>query len=293
MGFLTNLIEKRKKENRDLKIIITAKDSETGTGKTTLAVKIARVIDKNWNANRGCFDLNDYINLYNNAKPNSSIIFDEIEQAADNRRSMTNKNLKLSHAWAMLRYRQVHTIVTLPSVTMLEKRLKELADVRIHVHKRGYAAVKKISIDDIHGTVYEKTIQHIRWGPLDDDPEYQKMCEMKHDYSVGYFEKKGVGGKNKGEDPEELKKLLKQKEKEIETLKSEHEKKINRVKNETIMDMRRFVSNKLYTEYDWSQRKIAKLFGKSQDTVRNWLKKERTNSVEMTQDNMLYMETPA
>jgi len=128
---LNRLIENRKQDNRTLLGSIVARDAATGTGKTTLAVQLAKTLDDNgWTADMATLDPDTYAEKYTSEETpkQSCLILDEAEQAADNRRSSSHGNVKLSHLWATMRYREIYSLTTLPSASMLDKRLKELAD---------------------------------------------------------------------------------------------------------------------------------------------------------------------
>jgi len=72
---------------RDMHIIVTA-GSETGVGKTTLAVSLALLMDqRGWNAEKAAVALPDkYSALYDQVEPGSVLLLDEVEKAADARR---------------------------------------------------------------------------------------------------------------------------------------------------------------------------------------------------------------
>lgn len=188
---LERMYRNRRENERMMNVIITARDSQTGTGKTTLAVDMAKRWDENgWSADKATLDPSEYRDMYHQVDPGAVLILDEAEQAADNRRSMSDQNLTLSHLWATMRFKQVSSIITLPTVTMLDKRLKELADVRIHVRERGFAKVYKVKVEDTgEHRVFEKHICNQLWDSMDDDPDYQelsrKKAERMKDYSVG------------------------------------------------------------------------------------------------------------
>lgn len=186
---LQRLYEQRRKDGRTLLVIIIARDAATGTGKTTLAVQLAKTWDRNgWTADRATLDPSEYARQYtdDDTPKQSCILLDEAEQAADNRRSMSNQNVKLSHLWATMRYREIYSIVTLPSASMLDKRLKELADVKIVVHSRGTAVAYKTKIDDHSGEYRARRLCRLRWDPLDNDPEYQRLTQKKADRMRNY-----------------------------------------------------------------------------------------------------------
>lgn len=188
---IQDVYDRRRSDGRMMNVIVTARDSQTGTGKTTLAVALAHEWDEHgWTAERATLDPSEYQDMYGKVEPGSVLILDEAEQAADNRRSMSNQNLTLSHLWATMRFKQVSSIITLPTVTMLDKRLKELADHRIHVVKRGIAKVYKVKVQDTgQHQIFERNTGWVKWGARDGDAEYQRLSEKKaermKDYSVG------------------------------------------------------------------------------------------------------------
>jgi len=83
----------RLKKNRDLKVIITSRNSTTGTGKTTLAVWLALNWDSDWSAEaKGTLSVKEYLNTYKELSPGSVLVMDEAEQL-DARRSMSQQNV--------------------------------------------------------------------------------------------------------------------------------------------------------------------------------------------------------
>jgi len=172
--------QKRLDKNRDLKVIITSRNSTTGTGKTTLAVWLALNWDQNWTAEeKGTLSVSEYLDTYKQLDRGSVLVMDEAEQL-DARRSMSQDNVDFAEKWMMMRVRNVTSILTLPTASALDKRLKELADVRINVHRRGKARVYKITVDD-HNTseVREWGWHEIEWPDISEHPEMQALDEQK------------------------------------------------------------------------------------------------------------------
>lgn len=196
------LVIHRLVKNRDLKVIITSSGSTTGTGKTTLAIHLCRWIrqtanslfdrDRAWSPDRDSFvDVWEYLRAYKNAHPGDALLLDEAELVADSRRAMAGENVKLSQAWAKLRVKNVATIITLPTTTMLDGRLEELADVWINVIKRGEAHPYYLRTKDFpprnvmrfrmkHGAYNEI----IRWDDLDDSLTFDIVARKKEDTGV-------------------------------------------------------------------------------------------------------------
>ena len=182
--------QRRLRKNRDLKVIITSRNSTTGTGKTTLAVWLALNWDQHgWDADRkGTLSVKEYLDTYPDLQPGSVLVMDEAEQL-DARRSMSQENVDFAEKWMMMRVRNVTSILTLPTASALDKRLKELADVRINVHRRGRARAYKITIDD-HNTseVREWRWHDIEWPDLSDHPEMRALDEQKEAKIEGALE---------------------------------------------------------------------------------------------------------
>ena len=186
---LHQMRQRRLEKNRDLKVIITSRNSTTGTGKTTLAVWLALNWDSNWTAEeKGTLSVSEYLDTYPDLEPGAVLLMDEAEQL-DARRSMSQDNVDFAEKWMMMRVRNVTSILTLPTASALDKRLKELADIRINVTRRGRARVYKITVDD-HNTseVREWKWHDLEWPDLSEHPEMQALDEQKQQKIDGELE---------------------------------------------------------------------------------------------------------
>lgn len=190
----------RLNENRDIKIIITSHGSTTGTGKTTLAIILAKQIHRiakhlnpslsPWNAKDYSFlEVNEYLNKYDEANNGRVLISDELETMVDNRRSMGNQNVYFTQAWQMLRYKNVVTVGTAPGIHTLDKRVMQTADVWINVIAKGYAIPHYVSAHDFSGDpIYKRFTMDdrktwIRWDKIEGD-DYDYLSEKKKDLGV-------------------------------------------------------------------------------------------------------------
>jgi len=186
---LNQMRQRRLEKNRDLKVIITSRNSTTGTGKTTLAVWLALNWDNNWTADeKGTLSVSEYLETYPELSPGSVLVMDEAEQL-DARRSMSQDNVDFAEKWMMMRVRNVTSILTLPTASALDKRLKELADIRINVTRRGRSRVYKITIDD-HNTsdVREWRWHDLEWPDISEHPEMQALDKQKQEKIDGELE---------------------------------------------------------------------------------------------------------
>lgn len=181
-AFIHQLRRRRHRNDKDLKVIITQRDSETGGGKTTAAVWLALCWDRHdWDgADKGMTDPDRFLETMPELPPHSCLVLDEAEEL-DARRAMQDENIEFSKKWMKMRTRQIDSILTLPTATALDVRLKELADVRIHVTSRGRAKVYRVSVDDRDHEVDEKFKEFWTWPDVSDHPEFEKLDQAKQD----------------------------------------------------------------------------------------------------------------
>jgi len=181
-AFIHQLRRRRHRNDKDLKVIITQRDSETGGGKTTAAVWLALCWDRHdWDgADKGMTDPDRFLETMPELPPHSCLVLDEAEEL-DARRAMQDENIEFSKKWMKMRTRQIDSILTLPTATALDVRLKELADVRIHVTSRGRAKVYRVTVGDRDHQVDEHFKEFWTWPDVSDHPEAQKLDQAKQD----------------------------------------------------------------------------------------------------------------
>lgn len=192
---LHQLAEKRIYNGRDLKIIITAKDSETGVGKTTLAGWLALVWTKHFTDSEWFVDENEYGHGLGTLNPKEYFsilkripepygagavaIVDDAEEL-DARRSMQNLNVEFSQRWMLMRLKQAITIITLPSPKAIDSRLEELADVWINIERRGRGFVHDIRVNSYGSrNVMTEQKHKITFPDVSEHPELEKLRRMK------------------------------------------------------------------------------------------------------------------
>ena len=186
---LSKLRRHRHREGRDLKVVITQRNSGTGGGKTTFAGRLCLTWEQGWSAEqRATLDPDEFIGKYPELPAHSCLLLDEAEEL-DARRSMAEQNVEFAKNWMMMRTRQIDSILTLPTASALDKRIKELADVRINVIERGLANVYKVRIDD-HDTsqVRERFLHELEWPDVSERDELQSLEAMKNERIDGKVE---------------------------------------------------------------------------------------------------------
>jgi hypothetical protein len=199
---LAKIRRHRHREGRDLKVVITQRNSGTGGGKTTLAGWLCLNWDRDWSAEeRATLDPDEFISKYPELPAHSCLLLDEAEEL-DARRSMAEQNVEFAKQWMMMRTRQIDSILTLPTASALDKRIKELADIRINVIERGVANVYKIRIDD-HNTsqVRERFLHELEWPDISDRDELLTLEALKNERIEGKVEEATA---DESVDPEEV-----------------------------------------------------------------------------------------
>jgi len=182
---LNQLAINRMDNERDLKIIITADDSETGVGKSTLAGFLSMswtwmFAGNRWTADEyATFNPQKYFELVKQVPPGTVVMIDDAEEL-DARRSMQDMNVKFSWWWMIMRLRQVFTILTLPSPAAVDSRLEELADVWINVLSRGEALAHDIGVQSYgKRNVTTEKVHSIEFPDISEHEELQRLTELK------------------------------------------------------------------------------------------------------------------
>lgn len=252
-GTMGTRIRRKLNNNNDAKVLIVGSNSQTGVGKTTFAVQLCRFLDSTpnkWDAKEKAFlDVSEYINAHQNYPKKSALLLDEIEAGADSRRATSHENVNLSQAWATMRAKNIATVATLPSVSMLDNRMLELADYWVLVKQRGVAQPFEINVNDFNGKVQRKPLsankngdgEHITFPDIkEDDPAFEDkkyLDEMKDDLVAGLTH-----------------------DSQMVTM-SDHEKELKKAKEQAREEAKREKRNEMirevYNSTDWSYNDLA------------------------------------
>lgn len=193
-------IKNKLANDNDAKVLVVGENSQTGIGKTTFAIQLCRFLDstdRGWNAEDKAFlDVDQYIDAHLEMNKGACLMLDEIEAAADSRRSMSKENVELSHAWMTMRARNIATVATLPSANALDKRMLEMADFWVLVRERGLAQPYRVNVNDFKpnrlpqrnplNADKDGNGEMIRFPDVPtDDPDKQYLDEIKDDMLRG------------------------------------------------------------------------------------------------------------
>lgn len=244
---LDQLRRRRHANGRDLKIIITQRDSGTGGGKTTLASWLALSWDPGWTAEeKATLDPYEFIRAYPELPAHSVLLLDEAEEL-DARRAMAEENVEFSKQWMTMRTRQLDSILTLPTAGALDSRLLELADIRINVIHRGVARVYRVKVDDFNtNDIRQQYLHDLEWPDISDHPEFRALDELKQEKIDAAAEQAATRAEEDTVDPDEVRRAY-----------------------------RRSVVERMYEECDYGYEEIARALDVSQGTISNDLQAVR------------------
>jgi hypothetical protein len=162
---LQGLYQKRRAQDRDLKILISSWDLETGTGKTTLACRLAAAFDatdQGVTTDKATLSAHELTDAYTREPPGSALIFDEAMGDISNRRSMSSINEAMRATVGMGRVEEKYLIMTCPGIHMVDRDIRAQADVWILTRELGSAAMFRVKFEPFAG--HELTHN---WGTLD------------------------------------------------------------------------------------------------------------------------------
>lgn len=174
---------------RDANIVITA-SSETGVGKSTLAVTLALLIDQHgWTAEKAAIgSAEEYDRLYDTVEAGSAVVLDEAEEAVDSRRGMTSESVSLAQSFAAKRYKQVFSILTAPTKSWIDKRLgSDSADFWIQAEEtdlgriKGEGPVYRLKTNEHYERDFTTKTETVVWPNISDHQEFARMDARKTD----------------------------------------------------------------------------------------------------------------
>jgi hypothetical protein len=161
---LGKLYRKRVAQSRDLTVLIADWNLERGSGKTTLAMRLAAATDRTdsgFTNSKATLSAQELTEAYTREPPGSALLLDEGQADASNRRAMSGVNEALRKIVGMGRVEQKYLFLTAPGVHQVDKDIRNMCDVWVFVRKLGEAQMFRVRYNPFGG--HELTDD---WGTL-------------------------------------------------------------------------------------------------------------------------------
>jgi hypothetical protein len=161
---LGKLYRKRVAQNRDLTVLVSDWNLERGSGKTTLAMRLAAAMDRTeegFTQSKATLSAEELTDAYTRESHGSALLLDEGQAAASNRRAMSGINEAVRQVVGMGRVEQKYLLLTAPGVHQVDKDIRAMCDVWIFVRSLGEAQMFRVRYNPFAG--HELTDD---WGTL-------------------------------------------------------------------------------------------------------------------------------
>ena len=96
-------------------------DGEEGSGKSVLAMQMAKYLDSNFNVENVCFDGEEFMHKLKNSSKGTCIVLDEAYNSANSRSAMTEVNKAMVGTATEMRQNNLFVIIVLPTFFDLDK----------------------------------------------------------------------------------------------------------------------------------------------------------------------------
>lgn len=176
---LGKLYRKRVAQNRDMTILVADWNLERGSGKTTLALRLAAAMDRTDEGvtpDKATLSAQELTTAYTRERPGSALVLDEGEAAVSNRRAMSGVNEGLRQIVGMGRVEQKYLVLTTPGVHQVDRDIRNMCDIWIFVRELGEAQMFRVGYNPLG----EHELTH-DWGTLTWPGELPGRLEETYD----------------------------------------------------------------------------------------------------------------
>lgn len=173
------LHRKRVAQGRDLTVLVADWNLERGSGKTTLALRLAEAMDQTaagMTPDKATLSAHELTEAYTSQPARSALVFDEGQAGVSNRRPMAGINGAMRKIVGMGRVEQKYLIMTAPGVHQIDKDIRNMCDVWIFVRKLGEAAMFRVKYNPFRNQERTKGWGTIEW-PADLPGQLQATYE--------------------------------------------------------------------------------------------------------------------
>jgi hypothetical protein len=178
------LFEQRLANDQDLIVLVDDEHNRRGTGKTSLSVGLAAVLDqtqKGLTTDKVCMTAQELTNAYLDQPKGSSLILDEAEQAVSKYRAASSTNMAIRRLASMGREPlQKFVVINLPNSMELDRDLKALCTVWCMVTQKGHAVIHFLGMNKYRDKVLTPKKHSLKWTALS-DPQLKDVSDYLAD----------------------------------------------------------------------------------------------------------------
>lgn len=130
---IAGFIRKRLRSNKNFLCFVVG---ETGSGKSSAAIRLASIVDESFDVDKVVFKPLDFLELVNRVERYSAIVFDEAGVGIPAREWQSIQNKILGYVGQLFRHRNLAVFFTVPSLDFVDKQIRSLTHAIIHI--RGW-----------------------------------------------------------------------------------------------------------------------------------------------------------
>lgn len=175
----------RKQKGQDSIIVVVG---QKRTGKSWSAIKLAEVLDRNFNVDEGLyFEPSPFLKYFNTVE-NKVVIFDEGSESYDSRTWYDIQNKIFNSLLTREGFRRNIIILTLPVLSDLDKRAIRLSTFLITMmgfnkeKEMAFGNVYRLKLFDLQGKTFPMNIQTMRFGKAS-QKNLEAYEKMKRDWN--------------------------------------------------------------------------------------------------------------
>jgi hypothetical protein len=182
---LGKLYRKRVAQGRDLTVIVSDWNLERGSGKTTLALRLAQAADRTdagITPDKATISAEALADAYTSQPEGSALLLDEAEAGISNRRAMSGVNEAMRQVVGMGRVEQKYLFLTTPGVHQIDADIRAMADIWALVREVGRAQMYRVRFNPFAGNALTDDWGILRWPdarPAETEPTYRELTRQK------------------------------------------------------------------------------------------------------------------
>lgn len=177
---LAEMYRERVEKSRDLVGLITDASNARGTGKSTLAIRLADGMDRTEEGltpEKGAIDPPPLIDAYTQQPKGSGLVLDESEVGLDKYRSTSGTNKAIRELVSTGRIQEKYLVLNAPADHLVDKDLKSLVDVWVLVQERGFANVYRMDWNPHAGHELTVSMGTLEWDPIPPGSQLHEVYE--------------------------------------------------------------------------------------------------------------------